>query len=101
MSFKLNKFHTNAVLDGRPLVLQTIVPNDLVMKHPEAVSSLLTEMELVLNGFNQRVKNLQKEGEAKYGASINVKGMKKEVKKKESIFASMLDKIKKKREEGR
>ena len=65
---------TRGILDGKPVVLQTIIPNKIVRQFPEAVADFKAEMEITLRGFNQRVKALQITGEAKFGASTKVKG---------------------------
>ena len=82
-----------AILDGKPLVLQTVIPSKIVKEFPEIVSDFRADMEMSLRGFNRRIKVLQAKGEAKFGANNKVKGL-----EKDSVFLATLNKNKK--EEG-
>ena len=93
MSYDTSSETIKRVLSGKPFILQTIIPNNLIKDFPEAVSSFKIDMELALMAFNGKIKKLQAEGEAKFGASTRVKG-----EESKSVFLATLERRKK--EEG-
>ena len=86
------------VFGREPLVLQTIIGNEIVKQFSMEVAMLQREMDDVLSRFNKRIKKLQ--SEAKVGNLSEDKKNPKKLTKKEKAVVLRMEQNRKNREGG-
>jgi len=87
------------ILEGKPLVMQAIIGNGIVKRFPMEVKWLQCELDVVIERFNERIRELQRKDISK-DDSRSVSGKKEEQEISEKDKKIMLKRIENQKKRG-